>query len=145
MPKFTLPEGAKEFNSQTVISGDDSTVEWVDVPQWGGGCFVKNLSSAQRDEWEIACSSKKGSKGYLRAMLVQWAAIDADGNQKFGPHQVPMLARKNAAAVDLIAETILRISGMRKEDAEQIEKNLPAGPAGDSGCSSPSTSVSTEA
>jgi hypothetical protein len=146
MSELKLPEGAVEFDPVAAIREDDTVWEWVAVPEWKGGCWVRNLSSAERDQFEIDIAKlqkKKQGNGLIRATVVQRCASKTDKTPMFNITQVTMLARKNAAAVDRISAAILRLSGMSDADLEEVAKNSEAAPSGSSGYDSAVTSESS--
>lgn len=129
------------FSAAAAISAADCPSEWIDVPEWGGGCFIRGMSGAQRDALETEVAKRKGGQ-HFRARVVQMCCYDDKGRQIFGVHQITDLTRKGAAVLDRIVDVALRLSGMDDKERREIEKNFEMGASDSSGSASVPTSAS---
>jgi hypothetical protein len=59
----------------------------------------------------------------FRMKVVVLGCIDETGNQLFSMKDIGALNKKSSSAIDKISTTILRLSGLRKEDIEEVSKN----------------------
>lgn len=114
-------------------------MEEVDVPEWGGSVFVKELSAAERDAFEASMVKldRKGKvQGHnlanVRARLAVFALCDEDGKRLFGDDEAGILGEMSAAALQRVFEVAQRLSGISNEDMEELEKNSVSGPTGSS-------------
>lgn len=125
-----------------ILGMADLRIEAVDVPEWGGVVYVRNLNGKGRDLFEgsrvkLKSDNKSVELSYdnTRARLVALSACDASGVLLFTEADVLALGEKNASALDRIFDVAQRLSGLRPEDAETNAKNSVTVQTGSSGIS----------
>lgn len=123
-----MSETRKFLSREDILAIDDLPYEDVEVPEWGGVVRVRALTGAERDAYEASIVRRKGNKTELnpenmRAKLVALCVVDEQGNRLFTDKDIELLGRKSAAALDRVFEVAQRLSGLRPEDMEEIEKN----------------------
>lgn len=111
-----------------ILQAQDLPAEDVEVPEWGGVVRVRALTGAERDAYEASVVRRKGNKmeydpTNMRAKLVAMCVVDEQGNRVFSDKDVELLGRKSAAALDRVFQVAQRLSGLRAEDLEELEKN----------------------
>lgn len=111
-----------------ILGAVDLKIEAVEVPQWGGTIYVRNLSGKARDKFEASRYRMKGDKVELihdntRAMLLSMCLCDESGTLLFSAADVEALGEKNAAVLDQLFEVAQRLSCLRPKDAEDKLKN----------------------
>lgn len=117
--------------------------ELVDVPEWGEGVqvWVKELTAEQRDSYEQSLTDikQKGNKTQVTPNFINSKArfavkciVDEKGNRIFQDVEAKKLGRLSAQAINRIVEAGYRLSGMNKEDLEDIEENLSSAQSEDS-------------
>lgn len=119
---------SKLLGREAIFAVDDIQNEDVDVPEWGGTVRVKGLTGSERDAFEESCISGKGKQASfkmtnIRAKLVAKTVIDEEGNTIFKEADVEALGKKNGSALDRVFTVAQRLSGITKEDIEELEKN----------------------
>ncbi|MFR9807063.1 hypothetical protein ACL02T_32920 [Pseudonocardia sp. RS010] len=110
---------------QQIESADDLQTQDVDVPEWGGTVRIRPLTGRERDRLE---SSLMGTNGKVstsklalfRARVAAMCMIDEDGERLFGDADVEVLGAKSAAALHRVAEAAQKLSGLSKEDVEDL-------------------------
>jgi hypothetical protein len=105
---------------EKIVSAQLKTSELF-VPQWDVTVIVRELDAGQRAD--LATDLQKNNrKATVRAVIA--CVLDPETSKPLfeSAHQ-DLLMTKSAAAVELISTEILRLSGMLKEDAEELEKN----------------------
>lgn len=114
-------------------------IEEVQVPEWGGSVFVRELSAAERDAFETSMVQldRKGKvQGHnlanVRARLAVFALCDEHGERMFGDGDAEALGELSASALQRVFEVAQRLSGISNEDVEELEKNSVSGPTGSS-------------
>lgn len=136
---------SKLLSRDDILQASDLPMERVEVPEWGGYVYVRTLTGAERDEYEssmlIVRGSGRGAQAQVnmanaRARLCALAICDTDGSRLFSTEDVRALGQKSAAALDRIYSVAMRLSGLRPEDIEELTKNSPGAPNGDSGSDS---------
>jgi hypothetical protein len=115
-----------------ILAYDDRPIEKVPVPEWGGMLVpIRGLTSKQRDEFEksYVMKTKKGLEvddrglSNVRARLVSLCAMDETGNLMFNADEADVLGAKSASALNRLYDVARRLSGLTKEDVEELEKN----------------------
>lgn len=112
-----------------ILGADDIQTETVDVPEWGGSVLVRGLSGTERDalEAEVVQANNDGSTSLelknLRARLVSLSVVDEDGERLFSDRDVEMLGQKSAHALQRVFAVAQRLSGLQREDIEELTKN----------------------
>lgn len=109
---------------EQILAADDSRIEAVDVPEWGGQVFVRMMSGAERDAYERAMydKSKLGQLGEnARAHLASLTVCDEGGNLLFSQKDVEALGRKSSAALERVVKVSQRLNKL--ESVEDAAKN----------------------
>lgn len=128
------------LTKEQILTAQDIQREEVDVPEWGGKVLVQGLTGQERDAFEASMIKGKGKNAEvnlanLRAKLVARSVINADGQRLFTDDEIPVLAKKSAAALDRVYSVAQRLSGISAEDVEELTKNSETAPSEDSGSS----------
>ncbi len=125
----------KKFLSRDqLLDLPDLKTEEVYVEEWASHVRIRSLTGTERDQFESDSVERKG-KNYeanlknLRARLVVLTVVDEAGKRVFADKDVAAVGRKNAAALNTIFEAARKLSGMTKEDVEELEKNLEPDPS----------------
>jgi hypothetical protein len=107
----------------SILSADDavSSMELIEIPEWGGAAFVRVMTGAQRDRLEAFHAKDPGNN--FRARVVAATLCDASGNLLFGEADVPALGAKSAAVLDRCSEVAIRVNKIGKRDIAELEKN----------------------
>jgi len=126
---------------QILSSNDLKTIE-VEVPEWGGTVLLKELSGAERDEFETMCyNESKGGKIEinpvgLKAKILVSCAVDEEGNRLFTLDDVEALNKKNGAAINKLYEEAQKVTKLTDVNLEELAKNLKSDLSVDSGSGS---------
>lgn len=120
-----------------ILSADDLKQESVPVPEWGGDVLVRGLDGEERDAYEATIISQRGTDVKMnlnnaRAKLVQRSVVDGVGSRLFDESDVKRLAKKSAAALQRVYDVAARLSGLSKEDLDDLTKNSGNGQHDDS-------------
>ena len=123
----------KKLSKDDIFKADDLPTKDMDIPEWGGTLTSRTLTGAERDEWESAFvnQDKIDIRG-LKSRLVQLTTMNGDGQQMFTKADLQKINGKSASVIDRIFQVSQRLSGLTKEDAEEMVENSDAGPAGGS-------------
>ena len=119
----------KLLTAAEILEKDDSQHEDVAVPEWGGTVRMCALSGDERDAYEksivrVTGKGKSESREIvmegIRAKLVARSAVDDKGARLFTDAQVSALGKKNAAVLDRLFAVAQRLSGLSKEDVDEL-------------------------
>lgn len=115
----------------SILGSDDREIERVPVPEWGGFVFVRNLSGAERDQYE-ADSIRYNRKGEpaganlenARSRLLVMTICDQDGDLLFTPADLEALGRKNSRPLDRLFDVSCRLSGIGEAELEELAQGF---------------------
>ena len=129
------------LSKDQILSANDLPTRTVPVPQWGGDVILKTLNGSEREELERLINEFK-SKGKIpggkavRAVAAAMSCVDENtGVRLFTNAEIPSLAKKSGAALDLLLDEILDLNGMTPEAAKELEGNSESDQSDDSGSS----------
>lgn len=106
--------------------------ERVNVPEWGGEVWVKELTGKERDHYEgdIFQIKSQGGKtqttfhrANIRARLLVLAIVDDDSKRLFADHELEELGNLGSSALDKLFTVAQRLSGFTEKDVEELEGN----------------------
>jgi hypothetical protein len=132
------PKRPRMLSRDQILSVNDLKPELVDVPEWGGSVWVRALTGLERDLIEEAMIAGRsgGETQYnfrnLRAKTVAASIVDDDGLRMFAEEDVFLLGNKNVGALQRVFRVCQRLSGLSREDVEQITGNSEGASAGSS-------------
>lgn len=123
---------AKILTRDDILAAPDVLTETVEVPEWGGSVIVRGLTGKERDAFEqsIVVLSGKTTKVNLanvRAKLVALTVVDDKGERIFSEKDAEALGDKSAAALDRIYDVAQRLSGLSREDIDELAQNFVNG------------------
>lgn len=133
------------ISKDQILQAKDLTKEKVMVPEWIGKeqapeeafVFVRCLTGTERDKFESEIVQSRGKSldvnmQNLRAKLLVRTIVDEEGNRLFTDTDINELGAKNASVLDKLFSIAQRLSGLTKEDVEDLTKNSGATSSGDS-------------
>ena len=123
------------LTKRDILSAADFKSEIVDVPEWGGSVFVREMTGTMRDAFEssLTVGVGKGSKvntENIRARLVAMCLVDEHGDRLFDDDDIGQLGAKSATALDRVFAVAQRLNAMGERDVEAIAKNSEAAQSG---------------
>jgi hypothetical protein len=120
---------------EAILACTDVQIKPVRVEAWGGDVYVRSLTGAERDKWEssnVIRDRKSGTYDVkienLRARLVTLSVCDDKGVRLFTDADVKEIGQKNAAVLAQLYDVAAKLSGITKEDLDDIAKNSSADP-----------------
>lgn len=134
--------GHAGLTREQILAAVDLKVEAVEVPEWGGTVYLRNLSGKARDQFESTRFRMVNGKAEIihantRASLLALSICDAQGNLQMQKSDVEALGEKNGAVLDRLFDVAQHLSGMHPKDLEERTKNLSPAQNDNSGTSLP--------
>lgn len=140
---------AKCLTKENIFKSEEVEKEWVDIPEWAGGLYVKVMSGEERDAFETAMFKTNDMNNFtrnfdnMRARLIAFTAIDEKEKRIFDPilkydvqgklyGDVAELGKKSSIILDRIYVVAQKLNKLRKEDIEDLTKNSLKGQSEDS-------------
>lgn len=96
----------------------------VEVPEWGMTCFIKTLSRAEHDQWEVVLTSTPDDKrGDIRIALVGLCLCDENGNRIVPDDKFAELGTKHFKAIERLYEAAVKHNSLGNDAVEDAKKN----------------------
>ena len=113
------------LNRDTILKADDLPRELVEVPEWGGSCYVRTLRGNERDSFEQSLVGKKQKMSLenVRARFAVLTVCDDSGTRLFTDADAKALGDKSAAALDRVFAVAQRLNGFSQDAVEDLAKN----------------------
>ena len=124
-----MMDSTKELNLDDILVIQDTKVVKVEIPDWKGHVYIKQLSAFEQDKFEADSRGPNGGPNlqHMRARLVAAALCDKDGNKliKDGDAKstIAKLSLKSGAVLNYLIDRITEINRITTEDLEKIAKN----------------------
>ena len=125
------------LSREQILSKNDLAKELIPVPEWGGEVWVRGMTGAERDSFEMDVVEQRGKKtavnmNNMRAKLCSRSICDEKGKLLFTEADVKGLGEKSAAALSRIFMVAQRLSGITESDVKEMAEELEANPFEDS-------------
>jgi hypothetical protein len=109
------------LSREHILESSDIQVEEVEVPEWDGTVLVRELTTAEVENFSLRTSTRQGQfdvsrMSGLRAEVVSWALVDEDGNQLLHKADAEELQKKSHRAIDRIFNKVLELSGLQEPE-----------------------------
>ncbi len=117
------------LDREAILKANDIEKREVYVPEWGGSVYVRGMTGRERDQFEANIIRQRGRNTEInmknaRAKLVVMCTVDQEGNRLFTDADVALLANKSAKALDRIFVVAQELSGITREDMEELTENF---------------------
>lgn len=116
---------------EAILAKTDLVVQRVDVPEWGGFVYVRNLGGTDRERYleslHVTVGKGKDARREIRvieasAKLAALTICDKNGNRIFSDTDVRELGTKSSAALERCTDAAAKLNGLN-EDAKDDAKN----------------------
>jgi hypothetical protein len=126
------------LSREAILGAQDLKPTPVDVPEWDGTVYVRQLTGAERGALEAeAMADRTNHVATLRQRMAVRCLCDADGKRLFTDADAPALAAKSAAALDRIFAAIAKASALGDEGVATAGESSTGVPSTGSGSGSP--------
>lgn len=109
--------GPAGLTAAEILAIDDRPLREVEVPEWGGVVYLRQMSAGERDRYDarlyfqpdgtpLPKARMRESLYDAKALAVALCACDADGKRLFSEDQVAALAAKSNTAIERLWEVI---------------------------------------
>ena len=99
----------------------------VEVPEWGGAIFVKEMTGHEREQFETFAASKvkdgKMDLSGLRISLLLVMLVDCNGLRIFGPEDASKLNSKSGTVLAKLGGIAQELNGLGATAPEELRKN----------------------
>lgn len=120
----------KKLTRDDILGVDDLQRVEVEVPEWGGTVFVRELSALERDTFGADYAGAGDGAGVnpeklkdFRAKIAAMCIVEETGDQLFSEKDIVGLGKKSSTAMDRVVNKVLEISGMNVTAVDDAKKN----------------------
>ena len=130
----------KVLTKNDIFKAEDIVKEYVDIPEWNGGVYIKVLSGEERDAFEEGMFKSNDMGDFtrnlenMRSKLIAFAAVDVNNKSIFDSTlkydiqgklygDIADLGKKSSIVLDRMYIVAQRLNKLRKEDIEDLTKN----------------------
>ena len=112
-----------------ILKIDDLKREAVDIPEWGGSIYVRELTGAERSElfalWKQDESDEKQVQDSFAIIVatVRLTACAEDGKPLFNADDILRIRNLNAKVLDKIYKEAAKINGFGADGIKEAKKN----------------------
>lgn len=110
------------LSRDAILAANDSNLVSVDVPEWGGSVFVRPMTGAERDEYDLEMAGDAKLKN-IRGRLAVRVVCDESGARLFKDSDAEALGTKSASALDRIYDAMQKASKTRAQDISEAKKD----------------------
>lgn len=110
---------------EQILGANDSAIEHLDVPEWGGVVCLRVMSGRQRDDVveTAARELKAGKEGQAKAKLLRYCLCDEAAKPLFSAAQVDALLEKSGLVVDRVARAAMRLNALLPDSVDDLSGN----------------------
>jgi len=127
---------SKIISREAILAASDIRTVDVEVPEWGGTVRLRELTAAERDEFEQSVLTRRGGQGVdirgMRARLVAMCAQKEDGTAMFTADDAAALSKKSGFVMDRLAAAALKLSKLTDQDVKDLAVGFPGAQGVDS-------------
>lgn len=114
-------EELPEADLAALLAVDDSTEEWMSIPEWGLRIKLKSISKAE----QIRCRKLATRQGVLNEEQFEGLLLlQGIAQPRLTPEHLGLLQSKSIGVVSRIQKRILQLSKMVDEDHEEAEADF---------------------
>jgi hypothetical protein len=125
----TAPKAPTLLTREAILAKTSLRSELVKVPEWGGTVRVREMTGAERDDYEAGLVKMQDDKSTdltmdnARARLVALSCIDGRGARIFSNEDVLALGKLSAAALSRVFDSAAKLSRITADDIEELAGN----------------------
>ncbi len=119
-------DASRTLNADQILKAQDADAPIrVDVPEWGGVVYIKVMSGAERDRFELIAEEgiKSKAQANIRASLLAATLCDESGKRIFTNNMINQLGDKSSIVIDRLFDIAQKHNKLKEEDIRELEKN----------------------
>lgn len=109
------------LNRDAILAKPELPRVAVDVPEWGGTVFVREMTGVERDRFEAAHA--KAPNDNFRARIAVATLCDDSGKRLFSEADVAALGEASSAALSRVLDAALMVNKFGDKAIEAEVKN----------------------
>jgi hypothetical protein len=126
----------KDLTRDDIVAADDVGQERVEIPEWGGGAWLRVMNDDERTGWEAWLLGRREMEpadriAGVRRELVARTLVDGHGKRLF--ERADELRVKSGRVINRLFETAQQLNGLQEDAVAQEKKDSSAIPPSSSG------------
>jgi hypothetical protein len=123
---------------EAILAAPDLKPTKVEVPEWGGFVYVRQMTGAERGALEAeAIADKKNHVATLRSRMAARCICNEAGDRLFADADIEALGKKSQAGLDRVMAAIAQANALGDEGVTAAGESSTGGPSAGSGSASP--------
>lgn len=107
-----------------ILSSNDLEKVKVSIKEWGGHVYVRMMTGAERDRYEVdMLNRKEKSMSNFRAAFLALVICDEQGKRLFNDDQIVALGDKGIRPLNRLWSVAQKLNALTEDDVEELEKN----------------------
>jgi len=102
------------LTANAILSAEDRKPVKVEVKEWGGAVYLREMSGADAEQWYQQAIDDKSAQNRVASYLVR-CLCDKDGNLLFTQEQSADLAQKSQSVLQRLFREAQVINGLDRE------------------------------
>lgn len=113
------------LSKNQILSLNDLEREKVEIPEWGGHVFIRQMTAMERDNYEAGLTDQSTASmmSNFRAKLVVRCCVDEKGERLFSDEDAPALGKKCSAVLVRLFNTAEQLNALGESEAEELKGN----------------------
>ena len=119
------------LTKEQILVATDTSIETIEVPEWGGSVQMRTLTGKERDAFETAIQRRTKIIGKntridlteLKVTLLALTIVDETGNLLFSQEDLEALNSKSAKVINDLFEVAQRMNGLGDDAVEELQGN----------------------
>lgn len=121
-----------KLNRDAILKSRDLKRIEVEVPEWGGTLYIKELSTKEKvdlNDYILSLQAKGTEVSPLNAMramakILVLTVVDEDDTKLFTDTDIEELLSKSTAVINRLTTTAMNLAGMSQETIEEVKDSL---------------------
>lgn len=120
-----------DLSKDVILAAQDTIIQQIHCPEWGGDVYAKSISGRDRDAWEFFLSGERKkaqeekryyNPKHFRASCLVMSLCNKEGTLLFTEKDVEALSGKSSKVLDRLFDVVSKINGLG-QDVEEAAKN----------------------
>lgn len=112
------------LSKSAIVSSNDTKLNKVTVPEWGGDVCIKTLTGTERDIFEDSYADQKMKQFRCRFLVL--TLCDESGNRLFTNDEIDVIGSKNSTVIATLFDKAWAFNAFRVEDVDALGKDSPS-------------------
>jgi len=118
------------LSRSAILNVNDTKLDKVNVPEWGGDVCIKTLTGTERDIFEDSYADQKMKQFRVRFLVL--TLCDESGNRLFTNEEIDVIGSKSSTVIATLFDKAWAFNAFRTEDVNALGEGSPSDQSADS-------------